>query len=290
MARPAGQAGEHRGKPGGVCGRIVAVSGRRARRRGPGGAHRFGLGNFDVWTVNLRRGVSQRLTSDAAREASPIWSPAGNLIVFNQSGDHLGAAASLFTVPSDGAGDGKLLSRSDLPATPTNWSRDKRFILFHTGSPTSADIWLLAMDGNRQPMPLIQTKFSEGQAHFSPNMRWIAYASNLSGRSEVYVRPFNAAAPAAPAAAKQVSNGGGQAPRWRRDGELFYSRSDGWIMSVDIPAADPSRAGAPTPLFAPGGQWDVTADGKRFLVAMPLAEAGLSPITVVLHWKARGRQ
>ena len=136
----------------------------------------------------------------------------------------------------------------------------------------------------------MQTKFNEIAAQFSPNMRWIAYVSNVSGGPEVYVRPFNADAPAAPGAAMQVSKGGGTAPRWRQNGELFYSRTDGWIMSVDIPAEGPGRAGAPTPLFRTRGQWDVASDGKRFLVAMPLTEVGLSPITVVLHWKARGGQ
>ena len=181
----------------------------------------------------------------------------------------------MFTVRSDGAGDSQSVFQSDLSKIPTSWSRDKRFILFQTaGGPTAADVWLLPLESNPQPVPLIQTKFSETAAHFSPNMRWIAYVSNVSGGPEVYVRPFSAAAPAAPAAAVQVSKGGGTTPRWRQNGELFYSRPDGSIMSVDIPAEGPSRAGAPTPLFQTRGQWDVASDGKRFLVTMPLNEVG----------------
>ena len=183
-------------------------------------------------------------------------------------------------------GSGRISSK-----TPTNWSGDKRFILFQAaGGPTAADVWLLPLEGNGQPVPLIQTKFKEtGGALLAEHAQWIAYASNLSGGPEVYVRPFNADAPAAPAAATQVSKGGGITPRWRQNGELFYRKPDGWIMSVAIPAEGPSRAGAPAPLFRTNGQWDVASDGKRFLVTMPLSEVGLSPITVVLHWKASGR-
>ena len=245
-----------------------------------------GLGNFDVWIVDLARGVSQRLTSDATREQSPIWSPTADLRLPVRN--HR-SAPNLFTIRADGVGSGQQLFRSDQPKTPTSWSRDKRFILLTTTAaqqaPTSGCSRSRAMD---RPVPMIQTKFQESGAHFSPNMQWIAYVSNLSGDQEVYVRPFNAATPAAPAASRQVSKGGGLGPRWRRDGELFYTGSDGVIMSVAIPPEGPSRAAAPTPLFAPGGQWDVASDGKRFLVAM--AEVGLSPITVVLHWQARGRQ
>jgi Tol biopolymer transport system component/predicted Ser/Thr protein kinase len=247
-----------------------------------------GLGDHDIWVVDLTRDVSQRLTSDGARETAPIWSPVGDLIAFQARSR--GVPGNVFTVRSDGAGDGQPVSRSDLSKIPTSWSSDKRFILFQTaGGPTAADVWLLPLESNQPPVPLIQSKFQETGAQFSPNMQWIAYVSNVSGGPEVYVRPFKASAPSAPAAATQVSKGGGSTPRWRQNGELFYSRTDGSIMSVSIPAEGPSRAGAPTPLFRTTGQWDVASDGKRFLVTVPVNEVALSPITVVLHWKARGR-
>ena len=249
-----------------------------------------GLGNYDVWVVDLTRGVPQRLTSDAARQAAPIRSPAGDSIAY-QSGSR-GVPGNLFTMPSDGAGSGQLLFRSDVAKTPTSWSRDKRFILFQTnGGPTAADVWLLPLEGARQPIPLIQTKFQEPGRAFSPrcgvDRGRLEPVRRIRGlRSSIQCR--RARCPGRRESG--VEEWGGIAPRWRRDGELFYSQA-GRVDHVrrKIPAQGPNRAGPPTPLFRANGQWDVASDGKRFLVAMPLAEVGLSPITVVLHWNAGGQ-
>ena len=132
---------DRQGKPMSVVGSPAAYANANALSLSPDdsraaaaqiGPSDVGLGNYDIWVVDLTRGVPQRLTSDAAREAAPIWSPAGDLIAF-QSGSR-GVPGNVFTVPSDGAGDGQLLFRSDLVKTPTDWSSDKRFILFQTAA------------------------------------------------------------------------------------------------------------------------------------------------------------
>jgi hypothetical protein len=144
----------------------------------------------------------------------------------------------------------------------------------------------------------LQTQFAERQGQFSPDGRWIAYTSNESGpdQYQVYVQSFPAGA-----GKFQVSTGaGGTQPRWRRDGkEIFYIAADGKIMAVDVKTAPKFEAGAPKALFDPrmaiGGpaytyfRYDVTADGKRFLVnsvaGAPESSAS-TPITVVLNWQA----
>ncbi len=249
-----------------------------------------GLGNIDIWIVDVVRGVSQRLTSDAAVDRFPVWSRSGDRIVFNS---RRSGTADLYVTSSTDAGAEELLFKSGLANLATSWSRDGRFVLFQAIDPrTASDIWLLPLEGERKPVPMVQTPFNELGAEFSPDMKWFAYTSNVSGRPEIYVRPFNAAAIGSePGGATLVSTDGGRLARWRREGrELIFQSLDGVIMAVDFASdAGHVRPGPPQPLFTlpQDGYWDVTADGERFLVTMPTVEGGLTPITVLLNWSAR---
>ena len=136
-------------------------------------------------------------------------------------------------------------------------------------------------------MPFLNSAFNEDQGRFSPDGRFVAYVSDESGRSDVYVREFSANV----AGGKWlVSKAGGSNPRWRGDAkELFYSSPDGTIMAVDVTADAVFQAGTPKPSFKlPPGvtTWDATADGTRFLVAVPLEQSAQTPFTVVLNWQA----
>ncbi|MGB6944517.1 MAG: hypothetical protein WBE37_19115, partial [Bryobacteraceae bacterium] len=133
---------------------------------------------------------------------------------------------------------------------------------------------------------------------FSPDMRWIAYSSSESGKYEVYVRPFdaNSADGSPPAGGKwQVSTAGGGAPRWNTNGkELFYLASDGaTVMAVDLTAGAVFQPGTPRVLFKPtglrarpaiGAAWDVSPDGKKFLIPLPAAANAATPFNVILNW------
>ncbi|HET9370015.1 MAG TPA: hypothetical protein VFO19_07195, partial [Vicinamibacterales bacterium] len=164
-----------------------------------------------------------------------------------------------------------------------------RFLLFQGPSPkTFTDVWLLPTDGDRTPVPIVQTEFFEGSARFSPDGRWIVYQSNVSSRSEIYVRGFDPASPGAPSGGViQVSADGGVNPKWRRDGkELFFTALDGALMAVDVATTPTFRAGTVRTLFRkpPTVPWDPAADGQRFLLAVPTAERGQMSLTVVLDW------
>jgi serine/threonine protein kinase/Tol biopolymer transport system component len=249
-----------------------------------------GLGNIDVWLVDLARSVSQRLTSSTAVDRWPVWSPRGDRIVFNSG---RAGQLDLYVTTSSGAGAEELLFKSDVAKTATSWSRDGRFLLFNSLNPeTGSDIFVLPLEGDRQPVPIVQSTFAESGARFSADAKWIVYTSDMSGRSEIYVRPFDPAAPAsAPGGPTIVSRDGGRLPTWRRDGrEVIFESLGGTLMSVDIVLdAAQIRPGVPKPLFTlpPGVFWDVTDDGQRFLVTMPTIESGLTPITVMLNWTAR---
>ena len=189
---------------------------------------------------------------------------------------------------------------------PDQWSRDGRFIVYSERDPkTNWDLWVLPVGqgaaGDRKPIPFLQTAFNELKAQLSPDSRWMAYTSDVSGpgQREVYVRPFPAAE-----GEWRISTAGGEQPRWRGDGkELFFVGADGKMNAVTVKAAAGPRpsfeAGAPVPLFEThigegsgnvAFQYDVTADGKRFVVATNTAAAVTPPLTVVVNWTAGFRK
>src|SRR5262249_14498593 len=150
-------------------------------------------------------------------------------------------------------------------------------------SKTSADSWVLPMQGDRKAYPLLRSEFAELGARFSADGKWIAYRSNESGRNEIYVQPFSADRNSESAPGKSIVSKGGSVgmPRWRSDSkELYYLTTDGKIMAVDVVTTPSFRAGEPKMLFqtptnfvrgnAPGALLDATADGKRFLLLVPM--------------------
>lgn len=185
----------------------------------------------------------------------------------------------------DGKSEEAILKSSD-QKSPSDWSLDGRFILYHQNSPdTQSDIWVLPLFGDRQPIPFLQTKFNEGRGVFSPDARWIAYESNESGSYQVYVQSFP------PSGGKwQISSEGGRSPRFRRDGkELFYLAANGKLTAVEVKTnASSFEFSVPKPLFEAQttGYYAVTGDGQRFLLNTPVEESASAPITVVLNWAA----
>ncbi len=145
--------------------------------------------------------------------------------------------------------------------------------------------------GDAKATPYLSTQFNERQARFSPDGRFVAYTSDSSGTTEVYVQTF----PDPKVGTRvQLSQGGGQLPHWRRDGkELFYlvPGPGGRMMSVEVTLTPQFRALIPKVLFqAPAGpnSFDVTSDGQKFIRLATSASADLppTPITVVLNWTA----
>jgi eukaryotic-like serine/threonine-protein kinase len=245
--------------------------------------------NWDVWLLDLERNMSTRLTYQNARTMFPVWSADGSSVIFDAIRD---GAVNLYLKSASGAGDQDLLLKST-NGSATSSSRDGRFLLFTVENPeTKSDLWVLPLQGDRKPTPFLRTEFNESSGQFSPDGHWIAYTSDESGSNEIYVREFSSGSAQGPgeAAGKWlISKGGGTDPRWRRDGrELFYVASDGKFMSVDISAKPACEAGVPRPLFQlPPGfiGGDVTADGRRFLIGVPVAQSASVPFTVVLNWQ-----
>jgi eukaryotic-like serine/threonine-protein kinase len=248
--------------------------------------------NWDVWLLDLGRNTSTRLTYEQVRATFPVWSADGSSVIFGSI--HGMNAVDLYLKLASGAGDERLLLKSTVgDKYATSSSRDGQFLLYTMENPeTKSDLWVLPLQGDRKPTPFLRTEFNESSGQFSPDGHWIAYTSDESGSDEIYIREFSSGSAQGSwdAAGKWlISKGGGADPRWRGDGkELFYVASDGKVMSVDISAKPVFEAGAPRPLFQlPPGfiGGDVTPDGRRFLIGVPVAQSASVPFTVVLNWQ-----
>jgi eukaryotic-like serine/threonine-protein kinase len=247
--------------------------------------------SWDVWLLDLGRNTSTRLTYDQVRATFPVWSADGSTVIFGSI--HEGKT-NLYLKLASGAGDQQLLLKSiGGEQSATSSSRDGRFLLYAMENPqTKSDLWVLPLHGDRKPAPFLRTEFNETSGQFSPDGHWIAYTSDESGSDEIYIREFSSgsAQESGDAAGRWlISKGGGTGPRWRGDGkELFYVASDGKLMSVDIRPKPVFEAGAPRPLFQlPPGfiGFEVTSDGRRFLIGVPAAQRASAPLTVVLNWQ-----
>jgi hypothetical protein len=149
----------------------------------------------------------------------------------------------------------------------------------------------MTTSGDRTPVPLLQSEFSEEQATISPDGRWLAYTSNESGRPEVYVQSFPS-----PGRKSQISTAGGGDARWSADGrELYYIGEDRRVMAVAVKSGSTFERGAVAPLFDSGMQphwaearnhYDVSRDGQRLLFMSPVVDDRSAPFTVIVNWAA----
>jgi Tol biopolymer transport system component len=249
----------------------------------------------DLWLMEFERSLLTRFTASEGSEAGPVWSPDSGRLVFRSSNTS-NFSFDLFWKNLDGIEDAGAVTPKPTLGTPTDWSRDGRFILFtRMTDPTNADVYALSVD-RKHAEPLLQTPFSESSARLSFDGRWLAYVSNESGQNEVYVRPFMVSADGKPSMGPKwrVSTTGGVLPHWRADGkELIYRSLIGDFMSAEVNAGgDTMQTSLPKRLFSPNPgvhAWDVTADGQRFLISTPLrtvAAPAADPVTIVLNWKS----
>ena len=243
-----------------------------------------GSQNTDVWTYDLASGSAKRLSFDPAIDSTPVWSPESSQVVFCSDRTQ---KFNLYLKDATGAGDEKLIPQEGPDRYPTDWSRDGKYVLYERGT----DLWFVTLPS------LNSTVFLKGQStpragRFSPDGKWVAYASNESGKWEVYVTSFPEAH-----GKWQVSNAGGEQPRWRSDGrEFYYLASDGKIMAVPVTIGANFDAGTPTALFQANPRevvatseqfsYDVSKDGQKFLINTQL-KTGMTPMSVVMNWAAK---
>jgi len=237
-----------------------------------------GTFNYDVTVLDLVRGTSERLTSQAKNSAVPVFSPDGKHIAF--SSNRTGHYNPYIT---DGPNREKLVFDMQLAGGyPTDWSPDGKNLLYWGNE----DLWIVPVDGNEKPYTIAKTPFDERAGSFSPNGKWVAYSSNESLRYEVYLTPF----PPVDGKRYTVSSQGGMNPAWRRDGkEIYFVAGDGRLTAVPVTIrASEVEFGRAEPLFPADSSdfnraYEPSPDGKRFLIAIPASPGGAA-FTVVLNW------
>jgi eukaryotic-like serine/threonine-protein kinase len=250
----------------------------------------------DLWLFEFARGLNTKFTFGNL-SVGPAWSADGSRIAFVSI---RGSGFGIYQKASNSSGQEQPLYQSSDRKYAVNWIHDGKFLMYYGSSSDEKkdDLWILPADGSaadRKPLSFLRTDFEERDGRFSPDSRWVAYQSNQSGKLEIYVLPFDESNPGSSAGAglNQVSKEGGAVPHWRGDGkELFYDTLDGYLMSVGVTVkAGAFQPGTPQRLFklpATGASWDVSADGKKFLIAAPASSGSAAPASqpfhVVMNW------
>lgn len=220
----------------------------------------------DIWVYDLEGGNFTQLTSGADSDVYPLWTPDGKRVTFssNKTGPW-----NVSWKAADGSGAEERITTSPHTQFPMSWSPDGKVLTVYQVDPaTAGDVWLLSREGEPEYWPLLKTPAIEGVARFSPDGHWISYASNESGRFEVYVLPYPG-----PGQKVQISTEGGTGPMWGRNGqELFFWQGDK-MMAVDATTEPAFGTSKPRVLFegvydfAPGQiNYDVAPDGQRFVM------------------------
>jgi len=238
-------------------------------------------GAADLWLLDMARGAATRITFDARGAASPLWAPDGRRVAFVSRSSPTEFRAVTVNEPRSP----EMLLQLPESAVLDSWSADGRFLLYTVDVNGRLAVWMLPLEkGDHKPAPLLKGDFNYKQASLSPDVRWVAYVSDESGRDEVYLRGFPSGE-----GRWMVSVNGGTQPSWGRDArELFYQSPERQLMSVVLQwdSSGELRARIPQPLFEmpPGADAFAVANDGRFLVAVPPGEQQRSPINVVINW------
>lgn len=255
-------------------------------------------GGNSIWVYDTASGRGMQVVNGPGHADNAVWSPDSRSVAFMRSNGGPPGLALKGISPTD--------KEETLPSTgfqiPLDWSSDGRFVLFATsGFPTRAlesqgDIYIVDMQRGRKTIPLLNTRFHEGQAAFSPDGKWLAFTSDETGRTEVYLQRFEGGdAPRLTGDRHPVSKQGVLALRWRADGkELFYVGGDGSLYAVPVALGRELKTGEPARLFKLNLHamaalhslfgFDVSADGRRFLIPT-VATPETGSIIVVRNWE-----
>ncbi len=235
-----------------------------------------------IWIHEMESGTRTPLTFEG-NNYYPVWDPNGDRVAYSSENT---TSVDIMSMSSDGIGTPQLMVKSGLWNYPESWSSDGRHLIFREqDSTTQRDIWILSTEGELEARPFFQVPSDEDAPGLSPDGRWLAYASNMSGRYEIYVNSFPD-----PGRRIPVSLGGGTEPVWSRDGrELFY-RNGSELVAVDVETTPNFSVRGRQVLFeGPYALWpyhsnyDVHPDGQRFVMIKPY-EKNSSQLVVVLNW------
>jgi Tol biopolymer transport system component len=234
-------------------------------------------GEDDVVAYDLERGVPIPIDNDPRSNSRyGIWTPDGQHITFASTRR---GSWDLYSVSTAGGSSPEPLLIADGDQRPLSWSPDGRVLLFWQSGGSASDIWAMTKGG--QASPLIATPYNEQNATFSPDGRWVAYQSNESGRSEVYVQPYPG-----PGEKIRISATGGTEPVWGAGGkQLYYRAGSRRVIAVPVTAGNEFRVGSASEInvtLDSGSlqtNYDVSPDGSRLI---GILQDDLAPPSIVL--------
>jgi Tol biopolymer transport system component/tRNA A-37 threonylcarbamoyl transferase component Bud32 len=237
-------------------------------------------GVSSVWTIDLQSGASVRVPADYW-SGSPVWSADGSMLAYSIATD---SPPNIVVRGNRGAGPERRLTNSAAIQYASAFTPDGRTVLFRAfSSDTGWDLFTVPVDGGSPPQRLLQTPANEMELSLSRDGRLIAYASDESGRTEIYVSRY-------PEMSHRVavSSGGGRRPLWRADGrELYFVGSAGRVMAAAVslsggsPSVSPPSVLLQIPLF--GELFAPAPDGRRFLIAMAAPSTDVVPIELMVN-------
>ena len=236
---------------------------------------------LDVWIRDGTRPVPTRLSLDTDIDESAVWSPDGLRVAWTGKRRNIQIRGAGAVLPEQTS------ATLDPPIQLWDWSRDGRYLLIgRRNLQTRDDLWVVPPTGGAQPSAYAAGSFSQTFGAFSPNSRWIAYASDESGQSEIYIDSFPK-----PGTRIRVTTAGGTEPRWRRDGSALYFRRGSEVhvarLSLGQPALEVASLDRLFDAGAPIRSFDVTPDGTRFLLNLPALSTAPRSATMVVHWNGR---
>jgi Tol biopolymer transport system component len=239
-----------------------------------------------IWIHDLTTDAVSRLTLHPSLNQVPVWSPDGKRVAFTSNRKIFNR---VFTKNSDGSGTEDELGNltSSRLMVCWDWSRDGKYLLLRSEN----ELWFYSLQDHKAS-PFVQGPSSMRNGQFSPDGKWVAYSSNETGNWEVYVSPFPVAT-----SKWQVSRGGGEEPRWRRDGkELFYLSGEGKLMATPVTLGGSFEAMSPVVLFQTRPRqkissqdvftYVVSENGNKFLFNTVVDVHQAAPLSIVLNWES----
>jgi len=239
---------------------------------------------INLWVRQLARGTTTKLTHEGTLNFRPSWTTDGRSVIYLSD---RGKFISAFVRHLDGSDKDSLLLERSADVSEALITRDGQWIVYRQGANSLSDLYAKRLTGDTTPVPLATSDYLERNPEISPDGHYLAYASNETGRMEVYLRPF----PSVGGGKWLVSSAGGMTPLWSRDGkELFYRNGGGDMVSVEVTASGPPPLGRQRVLFSALAYtfegvhrtYDVTPDGRRFLMLRNVANSSTDNGAVVV--------
>jgi serine/threonine protein kinase len=251
--------------------------------------------NIDVWTYDIQRSVTTRLTFEPSVDFAPQWTPDGKQITYSSNPGN--GSFNTYIKNSDGSGQAAVLLKSTYNNIATDFSSDGKYILLTAvgfGNKNSGyDLIVLPRNGDGTPTKYLVTNFGEVAGKFSPNVKWVAYTSDESGKNQTYIAPFKSGS-----GKWQISVDGGGEPFWMNNGKkVYYFSNDNKIMGVDVNESGLSLSpGRPYVVFSSAitisKLFDINKAGTLILASIPNSKSTPSPITIITNWseESKGNQ